>query len=80
MASQQKYGAGIWHFATYVDRYATDGYGPSRTLVEMIDMAGSVEDLTVVDLNYPFADPSVSLDTVQEALDRNTLVFERRSR
>ena len=22
-----KFGAGIWHFATYVDRYATDGYG-----------------------------------------------------
>ena len=21
------FGAGIWHFATYVDRYATDGYG-----------------------------------------------------
>ncbi len=73
MASQQKYGAGIWHFATYVDRYATDGYGPSRSLVEMIDMAGSVEDLTVVDLNYPFADPSLSLDTVEEALRRNTL-------
>jgi xylose isomerase len=73
MASQQKYGAGIWHFATYVDRYATDGYGPSRPLVEMIDMAGSVEDLTVVDLNYPFADPSLSLDTVEEALRRNKL-------
>ncbi len=73
MASQQKYGAGIWHFATYVDRYATDGYGPSRSLVEMIDMAGSVEDLTVVDLNYPFADPSLSLDTVEEALRRNNL-------
>jgi xylose isomerase len=73
MASQQKYGAGIWHFATYVDRYATDGYGPSRLLVEMIDMAGSVEDLTVVDLNYPFADSSLSLDTVEEALRRNNL-------
>ncbi|MCW2804428.1 MAG: xylose isomerase, partial [Propionibacteriaceae bacterium] len=21
------FGAGIWHFATYKDRYATDGYG-----------------------------------------------------
>ena len=73
MASQQKYGAGIWHFATYVDRYATDGYGPSRSLIEMIDMAGSVEDLTVVDINYPFVDPSLSLDTVDRALQRNGL-------
>ncbi|HEY0164897.1 MAG TPA: TIM barrel protein [Sphingomicrobium sp.] len=71
--SQQKYGAGIWHFATYVDRYATDGYGPPRTLIEMIDLAGQVEDLSVVDINYPFADPDLSLDNVQEALNRNNL-------
>ena len=36
--STQKFGAGIWHFATYVDRYATDGYGPPRSLIEMIDL------------------------------------------
>jgi xylose isomerase len=70
---QQKYGAGIWHFATYVDRYATDGYGPPRTLIEMIDLAGQVDDLSVVDINYPFADPDLSLDTVEEALKRNNL-------
>lgn len=70
---QQKYGAGIWHFATYVDRYATDGYGPPRTLIEMIDLAGQVDDLSVVDINYPFADPDLSLDTVEAALKRNNL-------
>ena len=70
---QQKYGAGIWHFATYVDRYATDGYGPPRTLIEMIDLAGQVDDLSVVDINYPFADPDLSLDTVEAALKRNDL-------
>ena len=70
---QQKYGAGIWHFATYVDRYATDGYGPPRTLIEMIDLAGQVDDLSVVDINYPFADPDLSLDTVEAALTRNGL-------
>lgn len=70
---QQKYGAGIWHFATYVDRYATDGYGPPRTLIEMIDLAGQVDDLSVVDINYPFADPDLSLDTVEAALKRNKL-------
>lgn len=73
MSNAQKYGAGIWHFATYVDRYATDGYGPPRTLLEMIDMAGQVEDLSVVDINYPFADPSISLDQVEDALQRNGL-------
>jgi xylose isomerase len=71
--SNQKYGAGIWHFATYVDRYATDGYGPPRSLIEMIDLAGQVDDLSVVDINYPFADPSLSLDSVEEALKRNKL-------
>lgn len=70
---QQKYGAGIWHFATYVDRYATDGYGPARTLIEMIDLAGQVDDLSVVDINYPFADPDLSLDAVEAALTRNKL-------
>ena len=71
--SQQRYGAGIWHFATYVDRYATDGYGPPRTLIEMIDLAGQVDDLSVVDINYPFVDKDLSLDTVEQALDRNGL-------
>lgn len=71
--AKQRYGAGIWHFATYVDRYATDGYGPSRSLIEMIDLAGQVDDLSVVDINYPFVDTSLSLDTVDEALKRNNL-------
>lgn len=69
----QKYGAGIWHFATYVDRYATDGYGPPRTLVEMIDLAGQVDDLSVVDINYPFPGGGVSADEVEVALKRNGL-------
>ncbi|MCP3729497.1 TIM barrel protein [Sphingomonas sp. MG17] len=71
--SNQKYGAGIWHFATFVDRYATDGYGPARSLIEMIDIAGQVDDLSVVDINYPFVDPSLSLASVDEALKRNNL-------
>ena len=73
MSEKQKFGAGIWHFATYVDRYATDGYGPPKGLIEMIDLAGQVDDLSVVDINYPFADKTVSLDDVEEALKRNKL-------
>ena len=73
MTGKQLYGAGIWHFATYVDRYATDGYGPPRSLIEMIDLAGQVGDLSVVDINYPFADPDLSLEQVEQALSRNGL-------
>ncbi|MGV1684604.1 sugar phosphate isomerase/epimerase [Sphingopyxis sp. GW247-27LB] len=71
--SKQKYGAGIWHFATYVDRYATDGYGPPRSLIEMIDLAGQVDDLSVVDINYPFPGGETSFEKVEEALKRNNL-------
>lgn len=52
--SKLTFGAGIWHFATYVDRYATDGYGPPRNLLETIELAGQVRDLTVVDINFPW--------------------------
>jgi xylose isomerase len=71
--SNQRYGAGIWHFATYVDRYATDGYGAPRSLIEMIDLAGQVGDLSVVDINYPFPGGETSLEAIGTALTRNNL-------
>lgn len=70
--SKLTFGAGIWHFATYVDRYATDGYGPAKSLIEMIDLAGQVRDLSVVDINAPWS-PDVSVDEVEAALKRNNL-------
>ncbi|MET3473475.1 xylose isomerase [Novosphingobium sp. 1529] len=70
--SKLTFGAGIWHFATYVDRYATDGYGPPRDLIEMIDLAGQVRDLSVVDINFPWS-ADVSADAVETALKRNNL-------
>jgi xylose isomerase len=73
MSKSQKYGAGIWHFATYVDRYATDGYGPKRGLLEMIDLAGQVDDLSVVDINYPFVGDDLTLERVGAALEKNKL-------
>lgn len=73
MSSKQKYGAGIWHFASYVDRYATDGYGPPRTLIEMIDLAGQVNDLSVVDINYPFPAGETDIEAIGAALARNDL-------
>ena len=51
---KQKFGAGIWHFATYVDRYATDGYGEPRSVLDAIELAGKVKDLSVVDINFPY--------------------------
>jgi xylose isomerase len=73
MTSKQRYGAGIWHFATYVDRYATDGYGDPRSVVDAIDRAGKVNDLSVVDLNYPFFGGEFSNDEIATALKRNGL-------
>ena len=73
MSGKQLYGAGIWHFARYVDRYATDGYGPPVTLLEAIDLAGQVGDLSVVDINYPFSDPAITLEKVEERLRLNKL-------
>ena len=70
--SKLTFGAGIWHFATYVDRYATDGYGPPRNLLEMIDLAGQVRDLSVVDINAPWS-ADVSIEAVEAALKRNNL-------
>jgi xylose isomerase len=73
MSSEQRFGAGIWHFATYVDRYATDGYGEPRTVIDAIDLAGRVRDLSVVDLNYPFFGGDFTLEQVGEALKRSGL-------
>ena len=42
-------------------------------LIDMIDLAGQVDELSVVDINYPFVDPTVTLDDVEAALKRNNL-------
>jgi hypothetical protein len=58
MTQEPQYGAGLWHFAQYVDRYATDGYGPPVTTLEAIDLAGKVGDLAVVDITYRSTRPA----------------------
>jgi hypothetical protein len=73
MTQEPQYGAGLWHFAQYVDRYATDGYGPPVTTLEAIDLAGKVGDLAVVDITYPFNPPGLPVSQVAEALGRNSL-------
>ena len=66
------FGAGLWNFATYVDRYATDGYGEPRSTIEQIDLAGRVDDIAYVDINFPWT-PGVTTDDVKAALERNGL-------
>ncbi len=74
MSTHQPYtfGAGLWLFGQFIDRYATDAYGPPVDLLEAIDRAGQVADLVSLDINYPF-DESVSVADIKTALDRNGL-------
>ena len=69
--SDLRFGAGLWMFQQFVDRYATDAYGPPVGTLEAIDRAGAVGDIEVLDINYPFAGDDVSVEQVREALQRN---------
>jgi xylose isomerase len=64
-----RFGAGLWLFGQFVDRYATDAYGPPVSTVEAIARAGEVGDLEVLDVNYPFSDPDITVGDVRTALD-----------
>jgi xylose isomerase len=73
MTKDLQFGAGIWMFGQFVDRYATDGYGPPVGTLEAIDRAGQVGELNTLDINYPFSDPDLTVKEVRDALDRNGL-------
>lgn len=64
------FGAGIWMFQQFVDRYATDAYGPPVSTIEAIERAATVGDIQVLDINYPFAGEDVSVEQVRETLRR----------
>ncbi len=70
LMKKQEFGAGIWHFATYLDRYATDGYGEPRSVIEAIELAGKVTDLSYVDINYPYFGGEFSNEQIKKALDK----------
>ncbi|MEK9809528.1 MAG: TIM barrel protein, partial [Candidatus Nanopelagicales bacterium] len=72
MTDYPPFGAGLWHFASYVDRYATDGYAPPVSTLEMIERAGQVGELAAVDVPYPFT-AGVTIDEVRDALRANNL-------
>ena len=66
------FGAGLWMFGQFVDRYATDAYGPVVGVLEAIDRAGAVGDLVALDINYPF-DEGVTVDHIRDRLAKNKL-------
>lgn len=65
-----EFGSGIWLFGQFVDRYASDGYGPAVTSVGAIEKAGQVPGLKWLDINYPFNSPTETVADVRAALDR----------
>ncbi len=67
MTDYPPFGAGLWHFASYLDRYATDGYAPPVSTLEQIERAGEVGDLSYVDVPYPFTE-GVTVEQVKQAL------------
>src|SRR5205807_9816310 len=73
MMSNYEFGAGLWMFQQFVDRYATDAYGPSVSTLEAIERAAAVGDIKVLDINYPFAGEDVTIAQVRETLRRTGL-------
>ena len=68
-----EFGAGLWMFQQFVDRYATDSYGPAVGTLQAIELAASVGDIKCLDINYPFAGEGVSVAQVKETLERTGL-------
>ena len=68
-----EFGAGIWMFQQFVDRYATDAYGPPVGTLEAIERAAAVGDIKVLDINYPFAGDDVTVEQVRAVLQRTRL-------
>lgn len=71
--SNYEFGAGIWMFQQFIDRYATDAYGPAVSTLEAIEKAAEAGDIKVLDINYPFAGDDVTVEQVREALKRTGL-------
>jgi xylose isomerase len=59
-------------FGQFIDRYATDAYGPPVTTLEAIRRAGEVGSLVALDINYPF-EAGVTTKQVKNELERAQL-------
>src|SRR3989442_235252 len=73
MMINYEFGAGIWMFQQFIDRYATDAYGPAVGTLEAIERAAAVGDIKGLDINYPFAGEGVTVAQVRETLQRTGL-------
>lgn len=71
--SDYEFGAGVWMFQQFIDRYATDAYGPPVGTLEAIELAAEVGDIKALDINYPFAGEDVTIEQVRETLQRTGL-------
>jgi xylose isomerase len=61
-------------FGRFLDRYATDGYGPAVEITDAIRTAASVGGIESLDLNYPFwGTGDVSVAAVRSALEESGL-------
>jgi xylose isomerase len=67
------FGAGIWLFCRFIDRYATDGYSADVSTREAIERAGRVEGLVALDVNYPWPEENLSVQDVKQMLEDNGL-------
>ena len=73
MPQKLRFGAGLWMFGQFVDRYATDAYGPRVGTLEAIDRAVQVGELSAIDINFPFPEPDLTVGRVKEALAKGGL-------
>ena len=75
-ARPMTFGAGLWMFGQFIDRYATDAYGPPVGTLQAIARASEVGSLTALDINFPFA-AGVSVSDVKSALESASLQRHR---
>ena len=68
-----KFGAGLWLFGQFVDRYAADGYGEPVGTLEAIRRAGEVGEISALDVNMPWPEENLSVKDIKKALDDNGL-------
>ncbi len=73
MSDSLQFGAGIWLFGQFIDRYATDAYGPPVGTLEAIERAGRVGALVALDINYPFPEADLTPEQVKATLQRHGL-------
>ena len=66
--TKSRFSAGVWMFGRFLDRYATDGYGPEVSMPDAIRIAASVTGIEALDLNFPFWKAGVSVGEIKLVL------------